>query len=72
MKSLLVHMNLKVGFAAGIILVVVTTLTIVSLRNEKNVTDQAADNVRQSQQRSFVMHDAPRPLCRYRFRQRKG
>ena len=39
MKSLLVHMNLKVGFAAGIILVVVTTLTIVSLRNEKNVTE---------------------------------
>jgi hypothetical protein len=34
MKSLLVHMNLKVGFAAGIILVVVTTLTIVSLRVE--------------------------------------
>lgn len=72
MKSLLVHMNLKVGFAAGIILVVVTTLTIVSLRNEKNVTDQAADNVRQSQQRSFVMHDAPRPLPEFGFENVEG
>ena len=72
MKSLLVHMNLKVGFAAGIILVVVTTLTIVSLRNEKNVTDQAADNVRQRQQRSFVMHDVPRPLPEFGFENAEG
>ena len=72
MKSLLVHMNLKVGFAAGIILVVVTTLTIVSLRNEKNAPHQATDNARQLQHRSFVMHDVPRPLPEFGFENVEG
>ena len=54
MKSLLVHMNLKVGFAAVIILVAVAALTMVSFRNEKNVSHQATDNGRQSQQLSLI------------------
>jgi thiol-disulfide isomerase/thioredoxin len=72
MKNLLAHVNLKLALAAVLILVAVAALTQVLFSTEKNVPHQATDNVRQSQQRAFVMHDVPRPLPVFGFEDAEG
>ena len=72
MKNLLAHVNLKLALAAALILVAVAALTMVPFRSEKNAPHPATDNARQSQQRSFVMHDVPRPLPGFGFEDAEG
>lgn len=72
MKNLLAHMNLKLALAAVIILVAVAALSLMPFRTEKNVPHQVADNVRQAQHRSFVMHDVPRSLPEFGFQDVDG
>ncbi|MET4735701.1 thiol-disulfide isomerase/thioredoxin [Thalassospira sp. MBR-102] len=72
MKNLLAHMNLKLALAAVIILVAVAALTMVLFRSENNTSYSGTNNVTQTQHRSFVMHDVPRPLPGFGFEDAEG